>query len=144
MLITGGEPLAQEGTLELTQRLLDRGSIVVLETSGAKSIEGIDARVRIILDIKCPGSGMHDKMYWPNLERLRPLDEVKFVVTDREDYEFAVHIMRSQKLEDQRSILLSPVSGKLDPQTVALWMLRDKLRARLQVQLHVIAWPDLL
>jgi 7-carboxy-7-deazaguanine synthase len=141
VLVTGGEPLAQPATPELLRRLCDAGLRVVLESSGALPLDAVDPRARVVLDVKCPGSGMADRMCWPNLDRLRPGDEVKLVVADRADYDYALDVIRRHDLADRAA--LSPVAGRLEPATLARWMLDDRAHARLGLQLHRIAWPEL-
>lgn len=142
--VTGGEPLAQPDTPTLLRRLCEEGFTVLLETSGAVDTTVVDRSVRIILDVKCPGSGMTERMYWPNVERLRPQDEVKFVIQDRSDYEWAKSILDRFRLTDRCPVLFSPVFGALDPRQLAEWLLADRLPVRFQLQLHKHIWaPDL-
>ena len=139
--VTGGEPLLQEEVYPLMQRLLDSGKTVLLETGGHRSTERVPAEVVTILDVKCPGSGEVAKNDWTNLKRLRPKDEVKFVVKDRADYEFARDVIARYDLPSRAAaVLLSPVHGVLDPKTLSEWMLADRLPARLQLQLHKYIW----
>ncbi|MBM4126932.1 MAG: 7-carboxy-7-deazaguanine synthase QueE [Nitrospira sp.] len=138
--VTGGEPLAQSECLTLLARLCDDGFTVLLETSGALETAGIDPRVRIILDVKCPGSGMSDRMHWPNVERLRAHDEAKFVIADRADYEWAKAMVARYQLDRRCSVLFSPVFGALDPRHLAEWVLADRLPVRYQLQLHKLIW----
>ena len=142
--VTGGEPLLQEEVYPLMQRLLDSGKTVLLETGGHRSTERVPADVVTILDMKCPGSGEVAKNDWKNLERLRPQDEVKFVVKDRADYEFARDVIARHALVGRASAIhLSPVHGVLDPKTLSEWVLADKLLVRVQLQLHKYIWsPD--
>ena len=142
--VTGGEPLLQEEVYPLMQRLLDSGKTVLLETGGHRSTERVPADVVTILDVKCPGSGEVAKNDWKNLERLRPQDEVKFVVKDRADYEFARDVIARHALVGRASAShLSPVHGVLDPKTLSEWVLADKLPVRVQLQLHKYIWsPD--
>jgi len=142
--VTGGEPLLQEEVYPLMQRLLDSGKTVLLETGGHRSTERVPADVVTILDVKCPGSGEVAKNDWKNLERLRPQDEVKFVVKDRADYEFARDVIARHALVGRASAIhLSPVHGVLDPKTLSEWVLADKLPVRVQLQLHKYIWsPD--
>ncbi|HVR42275.1 MAG TPA: radical SAM protein [Thermoanaerobaculia bacterium] len=137
--VTGGEPLAQSESLDLIRELADRGYEVLIETSGSIDLAPVDRRAKIILDVKCPGSGEESKNFWPNLERLREHDEVKFVIADRRDYEWALEVVRSRGI-DPRRVLLSPVWGTLDLRMLAEWMLADGLQARLQTQLHKHIW----
>jgi 7-carboxy-7-deazaguanine synthase len=142
--VTGGEPLAQPDTATLLRRLCEEGFTVLLETSGAMDTTVVDSSVRIILDVKCPGSGMADRMHWPNVERLRPQDEAKFVIQDRSDYEWAKGIVNRFQLTDRCPVLFSPVFGALDPRQLAEWLLADRLPIRLQLQLHKHIWaPDM-
>ncbi|HEY5610232.1 MAG TPA: 7-carboxy-7-deazaguanine synthase QueE [Thermoanaerobaculia bacterium] len=137
--ITGGEPLAQNESLELVRRLCDEGYEVLIETSGSIDIEPVDRRAKIILDIKCPGSGESEKNLWSNLDELRPHDEIKFVIADRADYEWARGVVRERKLE-RWTVLFSPVWGTMDMRALAEWMLEDRVPARFQTQLHKHIW----
>ncbi|MGH9457447.1 MAG: radical SAM protein [Thermoanaerobaculia bacterium] len=137
--VTGGEPLAQKESFELIRRLCEAGYEVLIETSGSIDTTPVDARAKIILDIKCPASGEEGKNFWPNLERLRPHDEVKFVIADRADYDYAVRVVRERELSE-RTVLFSPVWGVLDLRTLAEWILADALDVRLQTQLHKHIW----
>lgn len=142
--VTGGEPLAQSETPTLLRRLRENGFTVLLETSGAVDTSLVDPAVHIILDVKCPGSGMTDRMHWPNLERLRPHDEAKFVLQDRRDYDWAKDILQRFHLTNRCPVLFSPVFGTLDPRQLAEWLLEDRLAVRLQLQLHKHIWaPDM-
>jgi 7-carboxy-7-deazaguanine synthase len=139
--ITGGEPLLQEDVYPLMDRLLERGLTVMLETGGHRPISRVPAAVVKIVDVKCPGSGEAAKNDWANLDRLAPHDELKFVVTDRADYEFARELIARHNLPARcAAILISPVHGVLDPKTLSEWMLEDRLPARLQLQLHKYIW----
>jgi len=137
--ITGGEPLAQAESLELIRRLLDDGREVLIETSGSIDVTPVDRRAKLILDVKCPGSGEVEKNRWSNLEQLGPHDEVKFVLADRTDYEWALQVIAERNLAN-RTLLFSPVWGELDLKTLAEWMLADRIPARLQTQLHKHIW----
>jgi 7-carboxy-7-deazaguanine synthase len=140
--ITGGEPLLQEDVYELMERLLTRGRTVLLETGGHRPIARVPPAVRKIVDVKCPASGEAAKNDWSNLDRLASGDEVKFVVQDRADYEFARAVIERHRLAGRvRAVLMSPVHGVLDPKTLSEWMLADRLPARLQLQLHKFIWP---
>lgn len=141
VLVTGGEPLAQPGVQDLFAELLDRGHEVAVETGGSLDIGGLDGRVMVVMDLKAPGSGMTEKNRWDNLGRLKPGDEVKFVLADRADYEWARATIADHRLAERCGILLSPVHGVLHPRPLAEWMLADRLPARLQVQLHKVIWP---
>lgn len=138
--ITGGEPLLQEEVYPLTQRLLDLGYKVLIETNGSLDIGRLDKRIIKILDIKCPGSGETDKIRWENLDKLSPSDEVKFVLTGREDYQWAKGIIERYRLADKVTVLLSVVYGELEPRDLARWILEDNLNVRLQLQLHKYIW----
>ena len=142
--ITGGEPLLQEGVYELMDRLLAAGHTVMLETGGHRSIERVPTPVFKIVDVKCPGSGEVDKNHWDNLAALSRHDEVKFVVKDRADYQFAKDVIARHDLPSRvAAVLMSPVHGVLDPRILSEWMLADHLPARLQLQLHKLIWsPD--
>jgi 7-carboxy-7-deazaguanine synthase len=123
----------------LIRRLLDEGLEVLIETSGSIDITPVDRRAKLILDVKCPGSGEVDKNRWANLDDLRPHDEIKFVIADRNDYEWARRVISERGL-DRWTVLLSPVWGRMDMQALAEWMLADRLKARLQTQLHKHIW----
>jgi 7-carboxy-7-deazaguanine synthase len=142
--ITGGEPLLQEDVYALMNRLLEEGHTVMLETGGHRSIVRVPPSVLKVVDIKCPGSGEADQNDWSNLERLQPHDEVKFVISDRADYDFAREIIRRHDLaKHAAALLLSPVHGVLEAKTLSEWMLGDHLPARLQLQIHKYIWsPD--
>jgi len=142
--VTGGEPLLQEDVYPLMQRLLDSGKTVLLETGGHRSTERVPADVVTILDVKCPGSGEVEKNDWKNLDRLRPRDEVKFVVKDRADYDFARDVIARHELAGRAAAIhLSPVHGVLDPKLLSEWVLADQLPVRVQLQLHKYIWsPD--
>jgi len=141
--VTGGEPLAQSGTKHLLLALLARGFEVMLETSGAFSIKLIDERVRIILDMKCPGSGMSDRMCLENLTYLvKGRHELKFVICSREDFEWAENLCLEMNLFRRADILVAPAVGFMTLINLADWVLNSKLPFRLQPQLHRFIWPD--
>ena len=140
--VTGGEPLAQRACLELLSILCDVGYSVSLETSGALDISKVDKRVCKIMDIKTPGSGELDKNQWANLAYLTKLDELKFVLCDETDYQWAVEIIQSRRLDLICPVLFSPVHGELDPEKLATWILRDHLPVRMQIQLHKLLWGE--
>jgi len=142
--VTGGEPLLQEDVYPLMQSLVDRGRTVLLETGGHRSTERVPEAVVTVLDVKCPGSGEAHRNDWSNLERLRARDEVKFVVKDRADYEFAREVVQREKLEGRvAAVLFSPVHGELDPKQLAEWVIADRLAVRVQLQVHKYIWtPD--
>ena len=138
--ITGGEPLAQPDAHALISALADRGCTVLIETSGAIDIAPVDPRATLIMDLKCPGSGMADRNLWTNIPKLKPTDEVKFVIKDREDYAWAAAKVHEHALADRHQVLFSPVFGELDPRTLAEWVLADRLSVRCQLQLHKYIW----
>ena len=141
VLVTGGEPLAQTGVHGLLAGLLDRGMEVMLETGGSLDISAVDRRVRIVMDLKCPGSGMEPRNRWENLPLLKASDEVKFVIRDRADYEWARRVLRERGLSGRREVLFSPVHGVLGNRALAEWILEDRLEVRMQIQLHKEIWP---
>jgi 7-carboxy-7-deazaguanine synthase len=139
--ITGGEPLLQEDVYPLMDRLLETGRTVMLETGGHRPIARVPAAVRKIVDVKCPASGESSKNHWENLDALAPHDEVKFVIQDRADYEFARDVLARYDLTSRAAaVLFSPVHGVLDAKTLAEWVLADSLPVRLQLQLHKFIW----
>jgi len=140
--VTGGEPLAQDGTPALLRTLADDGRTVLVETSGALDISAVDPRVRRIVDVKAPGSGMVERNLPGNLGLLRPGDELKLVLCDRADYEWARDLVRRERLDIRCPVLFSPARGRLDPAELAGWLLEDGLPVRLQLQLHRILWPE--
>ena len=139
--VTGGEPLLQEDVYPFLQALIDRGKTVLLETGGHRSTARVPAPVVTILDIKCPGSGEAARTDWANLDRLRPHDEVKFVIKDRVDYEYARDAIERHALAERAAAIhLSPVHGVLDPRILSEWVLADRLSVRVQLQLHKYIW----
>ena len=139
--ITGGEPLLQKNVYPLMQRLLDDGFTVMLETGGHVSLEQVQDRVIKIMDVKCPGSGESHRNDWSNLERVGSADEVKFVIKDRADYEYAREVVTTHRLIGRiAAVLFSPVHGELDPKRLAEWILADRLDVRLQLQAHKYIW----
>ncbi len=143
--ITGGEPLLQDDVYPLMDTLMARGFTVMLETGGHRPISRVPKAVVKIMDVKCPGSGEAEKNHWGNIDALSAHDEVKFVVRDREDYDYACDVIARHGLPTRVStILLSPVHGVLEPRTLAEWMLADHVPARLQLQLHKLVWPPTL
>jgi 7-carboxy-7-deazaguanine synthase len=142
--VTGGEPLLQRDVYPLMSRLLESGKTVLLETGGHRSIEDVPAGVVRVVDVKCPGSGESDKMDWENLKRVNRSDQVKFVIKDRADYEFARDIVRRDRINERvAAVLFSPVHGVMDAKELAAWILEDRLPVRLQLQAHKYIWsPD--
>ncbi len=140
--LTGGEPLAQKQAPLLLQRLADAGYSVSLETSGALDVSAVDPRVSKILDLKTPGSGECERNLWSNLAHLTLHDEIKFVLCDEADYQWACEQIGKHRLAASCPLLLSPVHGKLEPRLLAEWILRDRLPVRMQVQLHKLLWGE--
>lgn len=139
--ITGGEPLVQmDECLDLMKQLCDDGFEVLIETGGSLAIKDIDPRVKVIMDLKCPSSGMEKKNLYENINYLKNEDELKFVIGSREDYEWTVDVMKKYDLENKCKILFSVVFGKLEPVQLANWILEDKLNVRFQLQMHKIIW----
>jgi 7-carboxy-7-deazaguanine synthase len=139
--LTGGEPLLQAGCLPLMKELCDAGRTVLIETSGERDISGVDERVHRIVDFKAPGSGESERNRWDNVEYLCAKDEVKFVLKDRRDYEWASQQIQERKLSERvNAVLLSPVWSVLDPKDLVEWTLADALPARVQVQIHKYIW----
>jgi len=140
--VTGGEPLAQAACLPLLTALCDAGHSVSLETSGALDISPVDPRVSRIMDLKAPGSGESARNRYENIALLTHRDEVKIVLADEADYEWAKARISEYDLASRCTVLLSPVSGKLDPARLAEWIVRDRLPVRFQLQLHKVLWQD--
>jgi 7-carboxy-7-deazaguanine synthase len=138
--VTGGEPLGQKGTLILLRRLVDEGYKVLLETAGSEPIDSVDARVKIIYDIKTPGSGEASKNRMENLDRLKPDDEIKFVVCSRDDYDWARGLIREKKLAEKHVVHMSPSFGVLGGRELTRWILKDRLPIRLNLQIHKFIW----
>jgi 7-carboxy-7-deazaguanine synthase len=142
--ITGGEPLAQSACFPFVSKLCDNGYTVLIETSGAFDITSVDPRAHVILDIKCPGSGMTDRMHWPNVQQLSAKDEAKFVLANRADYDWAREVIGQYDLANRCTVLFSPVFGALELRHLAEWVLADRLPVRVQTQLHKLIWtPDM-
>lgn len=140
--VTGGEPLAQPEAFDLIRRLCDEDYEVLIETGGYVSTEDLDQRAKVILDVKCPASGEAERNHWPNLTRLRPdMDEVKFVVADRVDWDFARKVVQDYGLESRaKSILISPAWEQIDLQDLANWIADSRLNLRMQLQMHKYIW----
>ncbi len=138
--LTGGEPLLQPGARPLLTALADAGYEVLLETGGGLDIADIDPRVHRIVDVKCPGSGEVLHNHWPNLDQLTQRDELKFVLADEADYLWARDLVRARRLAERCAVHFSPVHGQLDRQSLARWILHDRLPVRLQLQLHKFIW----
>jgi 7-carboxy-7-deazaguanine synthase len=140
--VTGGEPLAQKRCLVLLEKLCDAGYDVSLETSGAMDIAGVDPRVSRVLDLKTPGSKEMHRNLLENIPLLTPHDQVKFVICDRADYDWARAMLAEHKLADRCDVLFSPSQGQQSPAELADWLLADKLPVRFQLQLHKVLWGD--
>jgi 7-carboxy-7-deazaguanine synthase len=140
--VTGGEPLAQKGCHQLLKMLCDAGYQVSIETSGAMDISQVDQRVSVIMDIKTPGSGEESKNLWSNIAALSTKDEVKFVLMDRADYDWAKQTLGQYDLPSKCPVLFSPVYKTLLPDQLAAWVLQDHLQVRMQVQLHKVIWGE--
>ncbi len=146
--ITGGEPLIHDATIELADRLVREGFTVLLETSGAVDVASLNPQVHRIMDLKCPGSGECERNHWSNLDHLTARDEVKFVVSDRADYEWARSTIEDRGLSQRvskgslRALLMSPVTDRIDLEELASWILADGLPVRFQVQLHKLIWGN--
>ncbi len=140
--VTGGEPLAQKDCHVLLKDLCDAGFSVSLETGGAIDISKVDQRVSVILDVKTPASGEMENNIWTNLDHLKATDEVKFVLCNRADYEWAKALVAKDKLADKCTVLFSPVYQQVNPTELAEWVLADKLPVRMQIQLHKVLWGE--
>lgn len=142
--VTGGEPLHQPEAFSLIAALCEESYEVLVETSGAIDIAPVDKRAHVILDVKCPGSGMLDRMHWANLALLTGKDEAKFVIQDRADYDWAADILEQYGLAQRCTVLFGPAFGLLEPRLLAEWILADRLPVRFQLQLHKYVWaPDM-
>lgn len=138
--LTGGEPLAQPGTPKLMQELVDRGYKVLIETSGSESIADLPTATHVIMDLKCPGSGMQDRNLWRNLDLLKPTDEIKFVLASREDFDWAREVIRKERLDERFKLLFSCAWGHLEPRELASWMVAEPHLGRMQLQQHKYIW----
>ena len=139
--VTGGEPLLQEDVYPLMERLLEAGRTVLLETGGQIDVSRVPGAVVKVMDVKCPGSGESEKVEWGNIDRLGSLDQVKFVIQDRVDYEFARETVLRHALDRRcAAVLFSPVHGVLSPKDLSVWILEDRLPVRLQLQIHKHIW----
>ncbi len=138
--LTGGEPLAQKNAILLIEQLIAKGFKVLIETSGSEDIAPVPKEAIIIMDIKCPGSGMHERTLWSNLGLLKPVDEIKFVVASREDFDWALNCIREHNLEGKNTLLFSPAWGLVKPQDLVIWLLDSGIQARLNLQLHKYIW----
>jgi 7-carboxy-7-deazaguanine synthase len=136
--LTGGEPLLQEEALPLMTALADAGKTVLLETSGLVSVQGVDPRVHVIMDLKCPDSGECENNLWANLDLLKPTDQIKFVIASRRDFDWTAEVIREHALDHRFTVLLSAVFDRLAPVHLVEWLLESKLQVRMQLQLY---WP---
>ena len=140
--VTGGEPLFQKGCIELLQKLIDSKYNVLLETSGSLSIKNVPKKVINIIDFKCPSSNMKKKNYWENLEFIKEKDEIKFVIGDKEDYEWAKRKINEYNLTSKCMVLMSPVYKEIKSKTIIKWILNDNLDVKFQIQLHKNIWEN--
>ena len=140
--VTGGEPLVQKECITLLRKLVDLDYEVLLETSGSLTIKDVPKQVINIIDFKCPSSGMKKKNHWDNINYLKPNDEVKFIIEDREDYEWAKMKIRQYNLNKKSKILMSPSYNKIEEKEIVDWILKDNLNVKFQIQLHKIIWKD--
>lgn len=140
--VTGGEPLAQKGCLALLSSLCDADLQVSLETSGALDIAAVDPRVMLVMDLKTPGSGEVAHNLWSNIPHLKPIDQIKFVICDRQDYDWSRNLLREHNLEQVCEVLFSPSYGQLPARELADWVVADNLPVRFQLQLHKILWGE--
>jgi 7-carboxy-7-deazaguanine synthase len=138
--ITGGEPLLQPDVLPLMTELCDVGNTVLLETSGAHDVGSVDRRVHVIMDLKCPDSGECDRNFWPNLDRLKPTDQVKFVIASRRDWDWTADTVREHRLDERFAVLVGAVFGSVHPRELAEWLLASGLNLRMQLQMHKYIW----
>lgn len=138
--LTGGEPLAQEAAPQLAKALVDKGYKVLIETSGAEPIAPLHPAVHVIMDLKCPDSGMSDRNLWANLEHLKPTDEIKFVVASRTDFDWALEVIARERLDKRCQLLFSCAWGHVQPKDLAAWMLESRVQARMQLQAHKYIW----
>ena len=133
--------MLQKGVYPLLEKLLNAGRTVLLETNGSINLADVPEKVIKILDMKCPGSGMHEQMDFGNFDLLNRKDEIKFVIGSREDFDWAVQLVSAHELQDMATVTFSPVTSKLDPASLAGWILEKHLPVRLRLQLHTIIWP---
>ncbi len=138
--VTGGEPLMQDESVELMNRLNEEGFNVMLETGGSLPVDKVNPAVKIILDMKCPSSGMAKKNLYANLEKLQSDDEVKFVIGNREDFEWSVELINRYQISGKLTILFSPVFNELAPSELAEWILKERIKVRMQIQMHKYIW----
>jgi 7-carboxy-7-deazaguanine synthase len=142
VLVTGGEPLIQQETPMLLKCLLDKGHKVYLETNGSMDVSSIDPQVVKVMDLKCPASGQQDRNCYQNLKHLTSRDEIKFVIADRKDFQWARKILKRYSILNQVTVLFSPVESCLEPYVLAEWILKEELEVKFQIQLHKILWGE--
>tara|TARA_Y100001960_G_scaffold302181_1_gene352972 strand:- start:143 stop:637 length:495 start_codon:yes stop_codon:yes gene_type:complete len=142
VLVTGGEPLFQKNCIELLNTLINKKYNVLLETSGSLTIKDVPKEVVNIIDFKCPSSKMEKKNLWENINYLKPTDEVKFVIENKDDYEWSKNIIKKYKISDLCTVLLSPSYNKISPKTIVDWILTDNLNVRFQLQIHKEIWKE--
>ena len=140
--VTGGEPLVQKGCIDLLKELVNLNYKILLETSGSLTIKNVPKEVTNIIDFKCPSSKMEKKNLWDNIDYIKPSDEVKFIIENREDYEWSKNIIKKFNLTEKCNILLSPSYRKIEPKKITKWILSDNLNVRFQIQLHKEIWDD--
>ena len=140
--VTGGEPLFQKNCINLLEKLVDLQYDVLLETSGSLSIQNVPKEVINIIDFKCPSSNMKKKNYWDNIKFIKPNDEIKFVIGNRKDYNWAKEKINKYNLLNKCTILMSPIYNEIEPKTITKWILEDNLNIRFQIQLHKEIWED--
>jgi 7-carboxy-7-deazaguanine synthase len=138
--LTGGEPLLQAETRPLMTALTDRGHTVLLETGGAEDVADVDPRVRIIMDLKCPDSGECERNRWTNLDHLKAIDEIKFVLASRRDFDWAAETIRTHQLDKRFTVLLSAAFDRVTLPDLAAWLLESRLDVRMQLQMHKFIW----
>ncbi len=141
VLLTGGEPLMQPASMDLMSQLLERDYLVVLETSGAADIADVPGGVAVVMDLKCPSSGMAERMFWNNIKHLSDDDQVKFVLADSDDYAYAKQLLERHELTRRCPVLFQPAFGLLDPAKLTRWVLEDRLEVRCMIQQHKYIWP---
>ena len=142
VLVTGGEPLFQKNCIELLNTLVNKKYNVLLETSGSLTIKDVPKEVINIIDFKCPSSKMEKKNLWDNINYLKPTDEVKFVIENKDDYEWSKNIIKKYKISDLCTVLLSPSYNKISPKIIVNWILTDNLNVRFQLQIHKEIWKE--
>jgi len=138
--LTGGEPLLQAETRPLMTALADAGHTILLETGGAEDVSDVDRRVHVIMDLKCPDSGECERNRWTNLDHLKPTDEIKFVIASRRDFDWTAETIRTHRLDERFTVLLSAAFGRVTLADLAAWLLESRLNVRMQLQMHKFIW----